>query len=100
MAVPKIQCPAGEIVHPVLSRNRADVQCRVQGGLRPAESQPDPMGARKPAVCCSNYANCQIWRMHQEIERGPSTKKQRDASLVLPQRHVLGGSLPRELIRV
>ena len=101
MARPTIQCPAGEIVQPVLAKDHHDaVQCRIQGGLRPAQSSPDPMGNRKPAVCCASYAECTIWKMAQEIERGPSTLLQRRATLALPHSHTIDGPLDRPLIRV
>ena len=55
-----ITCPAGEGQHPVLSPNDLDVECRIQGRLRPA---------REDAPCCGNYANCTVWKHHKEIEK-------------------------------
>jgi hypothetical protein len=74
-----LKCPGGEIVHPVLSPNPADVQCRIEGGLRPAQRSP----------CCNDYTRCSIWRYHVEIDRGPSTKRQRDAQFAGLRPHVL-----------
>lgn len=77
MASVDIKCPGGELVHGVLSLNDADVQCRIQGGLQPAKGSP----------CCGEYTKCRIWLIQQEIDRGPSTKKQRDAALATPHQH-------------
>lgn len=95
----EIQCPAGEIVHPVLSPNRDDVQCRIQGGLRPARTREDAMGRSEPVVCTGDYTKCRIWRTHVQIDRGPSTKKQRDQTLSNPHRHALTGRHEREKVR-
>src|SRR4051794_19841841 len=93
-------CPAAEIVHPVLSPHADDVQCRVQGGLRPARSSPDASGHREPAICCALYTRCSIWRVHKEIhEFGPSTKRQRDAAISGPRSHTLSGDLERDIMR-
>ena len=90
-----IKCPAGEDVHPILSPNPMDVQCRVQGGLRP---QQDPDGS--PAVCCDRYDLCSIWRTHKEIECGPSTKRQRDATRSPLHSHTLSRDARRDTLRV
>lgn len=84
----------------MLSRNAADVQCRVEGGLRPAQSETGPLGDTEPAICCADYQRCQIWRVHKEVhEFGPSTKRQRDQALTGPRPHVLDGDLARETLR-
>lgn len=86
----EIKCPAADLVHPVLSRNPSDVQCRVQGGIRPTHVR-EANGAPTVAVCCSNYERCSIWRVHKDIIRPhvPSTKKMRDETLSEPQAHTL-----------
>jgi hypothetical protein len=91
----EVKCPAGEDVHPVLSPNTMDVQCRIQGGLRP---QTDPNGG--PAVCCANYVDCSIWRTHKEIECAPSSKKQRDATRRPLHSHTLSRDARRDTLRV
>lgn len=77
----EVKCPAAEIQHPVLSRNKDDAQCRINGHLQPAKGSP----------CCGEYTRCQIWRIHTEIERGPSTQSQRDQARSGPRPHVLEG---------
>jgi hypothetical protein len=80
----EVLCPAGAAVHPVLSRNDMDVQCRIQGGLRPARHDDG-----RPVVCCSKYVDCRIWQTHKAIDGGPSTKAQRDETFALPHNHTL-----------
>lgn len=87
------KCPAAEMIHPVLSPNQDDVLCRIQGGLRPARERDG-----RPVVCCAAYDHCNIWRHHVEIDRGPSTKKQRDQTLSDPHQHTLSGNPVRERI--
>ena len=80
MATPHLNCFAGEMVHPVLSRERYVVQCRIQGGLRPA----------RDSKCCADYASCQIWQARKRLERNTSVqKKHADAMLREPHRHTL-----------
>lgn len=55
---PHVLCPAGEVVHPLLSLNPADVRYRIQGTLRPAAGSP----------CCGAYASCSIYRAARRIE--------------------------------
>lgn len=55
---PTVNCPAAEIVHPVLSHNDHDAQCNVSGRIQPAQGSP----------CCGDYAGCAIWRRVKEIE--------------------------------
>jgi hypothetical protein len=84
-----IQCPAGEIVRPVLSRNKLDVQCRINGHLQPA-GEP----------CCGSYTTCGIWRLHKQIiEANQATKAQRDATVSGPGRHVIESDVAREVVR-
>lgn len=74
----RVQCPAGEERHPVLSRNELDIECRIQGDLRPARTGEN----QEPVICCADYAKCRVWQTHIEIERfGPSQKVQRDQTL-------------------
>lgn len=75
MAQPRIQCPAGQERHPVLSPHAMDVECRIQGNLRPAAY------GGKPAICCDNYADCMVWKQTQVLERGQSTLRQRDQTV-------------------
>lgn len=61
-----VKCPAAELVHPVLSSNESDVECRVQGNLRPSRTRPNPMQTKgKPVVCCAEYAKCPVWSAHK-----------------------------------
>jgi hypothetical protein len=53
----EVTCPAAEIVHPVLSPNESDVECRIAGRLQPTRGSTG-----KPAICCENYIDCKIWR--------------------------------------
>lgn len=81
---PTVLCPAGADVHPVLSPNPVDVSCRIQGGLRPAVGRDGT-----PVVCCADYTLCAIWRTTRDIESGPSSKAQRDATRSAPHQHTL-----------
>lgn len=87
----RVLCPAGEEVNPVLSPNKLDIQCRIQGGLRPARIQRahDRTIAGSLAICCADYADCRIWQVHQDIERAKSTKAQRDQTVSRPHDHVI-----------
>lgn len=89
----EVLCPAGTDVHPVLSPNPMDVQCRVQGGLRPAATR-DAQGNAQRVVCCAEYTRCSIWRIHKDIVRPgvPSTKRHRDETLSEPHRHTLSNA--------
>lgn len=58
-----VTCPAAELVHPVLSPNPDDIECRIAGRLRPAiDSHGDSV------VCCANYTNCKIWQVSKRNE--------------------------------
>lgn len=61
----EIKCPAGEPMHPVLSPNDLDVECRIQGRLRPAKGSP----------CCAEYVKCSVWRAHKEQNWSARTVK-------------------------
>jgi len=52
-------CPAAEIKHPVTSRNRDDVLCRIQGHMQPLEG----------SKCQRDYFECGIWRREQDRVR-------------------------------
>lgn len=54
------KCPAAEIVHPVLSPNKNDAECRITGSLRPAQRKG------KKAYCCDNYYDCPVWQAHKK----------------------------------
>lgn len=74
----EVKCPAGQERHPVLSPNELDVECRIQGNLRPGKHRV----TGEVAVCCDAYATCRIWMYHVEVTRGGnSTKKQRDEAV-------------------
>jgi hypothetical protein len=66
-----ITCPAGEGTHPILSPNDLDVECRIQGRLRPA---------REDAPCCGDYAKCPVWVRHKEINQRVRTVKAAEAT--------------------
>lgn len=99
MARVHVQCPAAEAVHPVLSRNKHDVQCRIQGGLRPARN-PDPNlpGGGEPAVCCGDYTKCRIWLVAYAIDHGPSTKAQRDQAVGQRHSHTMTGATRERIV--
>lgn len=53
----QVKCPAGEEAHPVLSPNELDIECRIQGNLRPATED---------GPCCGAYAECPAWIGHKQ----------------------------------
>lgn len=93
----QIQCPAGRPEHPVLSPNPLDVQCGIEGGLRPATMRPDSTGRREPVVCCADYWRCPIWRSHKDLE-SVGTAEQRAMGRAPMRRHTLTG-VERDSIR-
>jgi hypothetical protein len=68
--MPSVQCPAGEDVHPILSPNDLDVECRIQGNLRPAVRSNGQL-----AICCDHYDRCPVWREHKETNWESRTVK-------------------------
>lgn len=82
MKSPTIQCPAAQERHPVLSPNKLDIECRIAGFIQPARRRDTNVrGGGEPRVCVGDYADCTIWKYHVEIERGSSTKAQRDQAM-------------------
>lgn len=63
----QVQCPAAEKHHPVLDPNPFSIECRIQGNLRPAKL------AQKH--CCSEYAECPVWRAHKVQNEASKTVK-------------------------
>lgn len=84
----QIKCPAGQEEHPVLSQNAMDVQCRIEGGLRPAEFRSNATGDKEVVVCCADYWRCPIWRSHKELE-AVGTAEQRAMGMAPMKSHVL-----------
>ena len=76
-------CFAAEAVRPILSRTDEVVQCRIEGGLRPAEG----------SKCCGEYSTCKIWRVRQRLVMDSSVQKAHaDAAIGEPSKHVIDGA--------
>lgn len=56
----QVKCPAAEVQHPILSPNEDDVECRIQGNLRPGE--------QAKRHCCRDYATCPAWIGHRKVQ--------------------------------
>lgn len=80
-----ILCPAAEKVHPVLSLNDLDVECRIAGTIRPAAGSP----------CCGEYVDCPVWRRHKQNDWTIRTAQAQDAQRRRAQRHVLDAERDR-----
>lgn len=75
----------------MLSREPEVIQCRIEGGLRPAEG----------SKCCSDdYSNCAIWRMRQELERQSGVQRAHSqAALAERHRHAMDLQTRRPQLR-
>lgn len=74
----------------MLSPNLLDVECRIQGNLRPENGK---------IPCCGDYAKCSVWRSHKkmlgEIRTAAIGRELTDNR----SRHVLSSTPDREKVR-
>lgn len=83
-----VKCPAAEEQHPIFSPNKQDVECRIQGNLRPGE-----LAAKH---CCGDYALCPVWiaarkvrMMNREVAASAAMRRRAQHTLDNPKREVV-----------
>jgi hypothetical protein len=86
----EVKCPAAELQHPVLSPNEDDIECRIQGNLRPARKRPNSMQVKgTPVVCCAAYAECKVWQAHKRQMEASRTQAVREMQRNIRAKHVV-----------